>query len=165
MTTSHLTTSRCLIMPPTIDDAPLVMALMTDPEVRRYLGGPASRERAEARAQKLANAGNPHAWVVHLRGQSSGGVGLISLTSHHDGIDSEISYEFQTPVWGVGIASETVGTVLAHALEHLDYNRLIAETQAANGPSRRLLERLGLRQERELERFGAAQVIYATGRS
>ena len=67
--------------------------------------------------------------------------------------------------WGAGIGSEAVRAVIDHAFGALGYARLIAETQAANQPSRRLLERLGMRWEREVTRFGAAQAIYMIERS
>jgi ribosomal-protein-alanine N-acetyltransferase len=88
-------------------------------------------------------------------------VGLVEISRRHDLVDDEVSYEFLPKVWGTGIAREAVAAVLNHAFEWLGYQRLIAETQAANLPSRRLLEKLGMVHERDVVRFGAPQVIYA----
>jgi ribosomal-protein-alanine N-acetyltransferase len=63
------------------------------------------------------------------------------------------------------LASEAVSAVLAHAFTELGYERLVSETQAANQPSRRLLERVGMRPARDVQRFGAAQMIYAIERA
>ncbi len=135
---------------------------MTHPEVRRYLGGPATEERAAAYAAKVVNGKHPIAWTVHLRQNSAiGCVGLVQIAPHCDGFDIELSYEFHPMVWGAGIASEAVRAVVAHALGPLGPTRLIAETQVDNRPSKRLLERVGMRYERGLKRFGATQAIYA----
>lgn len=50
---------------------------------------------------------------------------------------------------------------MAHALTELGYTRLVSETQDANVSSRCLLERIGMTLEKEVMRFGQAQVIYA----
>ena len=157
-----LATPRCALNRPTSADVPAIVKLMTHPEVRRYLGGPAMGERAAAYAAEVANGKHPTAWTVHLRENPAVGcVGLVQIAPHHDGFDIEISYEFLPTVWGTGIASEAVRAVVAHALGPLSLTRLIAETQTHNRSSKRLLERVGMRYERDLKRFGVTQAIYA----
>ena len=46
-------------------------------------------------------------------------------------------------------------------MEDLSLTPLVAETQAANAPSRALLERLGFHPRESLVRFGEEQVVYA----
>ena len=53
-----LITSRCVLQVPTDADASAIVLLMTHPEVRRYLGGPATPERAAAYAATLTNVYN-----------------------------------------------------------------------------------------------------------
>lgn len=161
MKVETLITPRCTLRPPAEEDASAIVALTIDPAVRRFLGGPPSIERAIARAESLIAGERPHTWAVFLDDGSPSCIGLVGIHRHHDGVDCELSYEFLPAVWGIGISSEAVNAVLDHAFNQLGYARLIAETQAANQPSRRLLERLGMRYERELTRFGAAQAIYA----
>lgn len=161
MTAEILKTARCILRPPATADASAIVALTVDPEVRRFLGGPSSPERAAARAEGLSAGERPQTWAVLLADGSRGCIGLVGIHPHHDGHDCELSYEFLPTVWGAGVCSEAVRAVLDQAFERLGYVRLIAETQTANRPSRRLLERLGMRWEREVTRFGAAQAIYA----
>lgn len=166
MKAATLTSPHSILRAPIEDDIPVIVALMTDPAVRRFLGGPASRERALARAASLiAGDERRHSWAVALNSGTPGCIGLVEIHRHHDGLDHEFSYEFLPTAWGSGLASEAVGAVLDHGFGTLGHDRLIAETQAANQPSRRLLERLGMRWERELERFGAMQAIYAMEKS
>ena len=103
---------------------------------------------------------------MHLRQNPTFGcVGIVQIAPHHDGSDVELSYNFLPTVWGTGLASEAVRAVIAHAFSSLGLTRLIAEAQVANRPSRLLLERIGMRYERRLERFGEMQSIYAIGES
>ena len=161
MQAPQLKTTRCTLDRPVSEDAPLIATLMTDAVVRRYLGGPASASRVEVRTADLISGTRRRSWVVRLTDRSGQGVGLVEIDRHHDGLDDELSYEFLPSVWGQGVASEAVAAVVGHAFSHLGYQRLIAETQAGNLPSRRLLEKLGMVRERDVLRFGEAQVIYA----
>ena len=94
-------------------------------------------------------------------------IGLLFPSPRHDGVDMEVSYLLASRHRGRGLASETVGALLRRARGELGLARIVAETQAANAPSRRLLERLAFVAERRLVRFGAAQMFYAArlGRS
>lgn len=108
-------------------------------------------------------AGSPHSltWAVRLRDQNEAGcIGLVVIGPHHDDRLSELSYQFLPAYWGRGLALECTTAVLRHAFDILRLPGLVSETQAANQPSRRLLERLGMRKARTVERFGAAQIIY-----
>ena len=155
-------TERCLLTAPRPADLDTVVRLYTDARVRRHLGGP--RSEADARmafAAMLDGRPDEHTWVIRLR---AGGepVGLVILAPHHNRSDTEVSYLLLPDVWGQGYAGEAVRAVIDHALNGLGLTRVVAETQAANAASRRMLERVGLRASQTLTRFGAAQVIYTT---
>ena len=64
------------------------------------------------------------------------------------------------PYWGNGFATDALGGLLRRAEAELGLTRLVAETQAANVASCRVLERVGLRPVRRLVRFGATQILY-----
>ena len=160
-----LITARCTLQTPTDTDLPVIITLKTHPEVRQYLGGPVTLERASAEAASFIKGDHTTAWAVHLRQNiTKGCVGLVQITPHHDGADVELSYEFLPTIWGVGIASEAVQAVVSYAFHSLGLARVIAETQMSNHASRRLLEQMGSRHERDLERFGAMQAIYVLER-
>ncbi|WP_316247156.1 GNAT family N-acetyltransferase [Rossellomorea marisflavi] len=91
-------------------------------------------------------------------------LGGVSLSTHHNGQDTEVSYQFLPEYWGKGYAKEAVAAVLTHGFQKLELHRIVAETQVLNERSCRLLENLGMRVEEEVERFGARQAIYALTR-
>jgi ribosomal-protein-alanine N-acetyltransferase len=144
-------------------DRDLIVALSLDGQVRRYLGGPIPENEAEQRASNIiAGTVTKHCWVVKRIDEAQDqGVGIVHISAHHDGFDDELSFEFLPHVWGQGIAREAVKAAMAHAFMDLGFARLVSETQVVNVSSRRLLERMGMTLEREVMRFGQAQVVYA----
>ncbi len=86
---------------------------------------------------------------------------MISLDPHHDGEATEISFQILPEFWGEGFGTEAVRTVIRHAFDEKGLDRLLAETQAANTASRRLLTRLGMEEAGRVMRFGAEQIIYS----
>lgn len=157
----NLESSRLLLTPLQTEDLASFEALHTDERVRRYLGGSLTPENVCIRFQDyLASPNSDRVWAVRLKADNRF-IGTVDLQAHHDGVDTEISYLFLPTAWGNGYAGEAVQAVLAYAMGELGLSRVIAETQAANSASCRLLERSGLTQERTLTRFGAEQAIYA----
>src|SRR5699024_8560735 len=98
-------------------------------------------------------------WVVR-DSKTNAFIGLISLDEHHSGKDIEISYQLAPRWWGAGYGTEAVGKIMSFAFSILKMPRIVAETQAANVPSRKLLEKLGMEKIDAFERFGAEQVLY-----
>ncbi|KZL26956.1 Acetyltransferase (GNAT) family protein [Pseudovibrio sp. Ad37] len=72
----------------------------------------------------------------------------------------EVSYEFLPEYWGQGYAEEALNAFLPFAMQELNLTSLLAETQLQNIRSIRLLQKLGMQQTRQLERFGEQQVVY-----
>lgn len=161
----NLASPRLLLTPFQPEDVVPFEALYTDEQVRRYLGGPRTREQARIRFQDYLTSPNANrVWAVRLKADNRF-IGTVDLQEHHDGIDTEISYLFLPTSWGNGYAGEAVRAILTYAMDELGLSRVIAETQTANLASCRLLERCGMTRERTLTRFGAEQAIYTTQKS
>ena len=140
---------------------PLFIGLLGSLEVRQFLGGPVPWYlRASQFRQYLRGHPKVGIWVVRDR-QNSKGIGLLVLSPHEGGKDYEVSYQFLPSSWGNGYAAEALEPVILHALQDLGFPKIIAETQAANARSCKLLSRLGFKQEMTLERHGAQQIIFA----
>lgn len=72
----------------------------------------------------------------------------------------EISYLFIVEAWGCGYATESVSAIIDMLRGKFNGNEVFAKTQAANLPSRRLLERLKFFADQEVVEFGELQTIY-----
>ena len=157
-------TTRCELSTLQNNDWDLVVKLYTDAEVRRFLGGIVDLETVRLRFQKMLESDTEtQHWVIRVKKNSSlAGIGIVSLGKHHNNIDIEVSYQLLPEWWGKGYGTEAVQAVVTHALTVLGLPRVIAETQIANIASCRLLERMGMRLEGTVERFGAKQGIFTT---
>jgi len=155
-------TTRCDLTALRADDLEHVVRLYTDPDVRRFLGGPVDEQTIRARFPAILefDASTQHL-AVRIKTDGSF-AGIVTLSPHHDGADTEVSYQFLPEWWGRGYATEAVRAVVTHALADSGLPRIIAETRTANIASCRLLERIGMRLDRKVERFGAEQSIYTT---
>jgi ribosomal-protein-alanine N-acetyltransferase len=135
------------------DDFDDFFRLQTEPRAREFLGGPADLSKIKNKFEEiLAPKGTAKYWAVKRAGGKL--LGLVSITDHHDQQDLELSYQFLPEFWGQGFAFEALSAVLTHAREDLKHVFLIAETQQKNLRSTRLLEKLGMRPIRVIQRFG-----------
>ncbi|MBL1097079.1 GNAT family N-acetyltransferase [Streptomyces coffeae] len=159
-----LTTARLHLRPIEAADVPAVSRLWTDPAVRRYLGGPVPEETVRARERGCVGAFGAFGVVLRADGTVVGGV-LLEPDSRHDG-RTEVSYQLLPEHWGHGYGREAVWAAVSWAFDALTPGRpeVVAVTQEANAPSRRLLEALGMRQVDAFTEFGAPQVMYALTR-
>ena len=143
------------------DDLPHLVRLYTDPAVLAFLGGPedplVANEIAEALFRREERSS---VWSVRRTGDDEF-LGAVYLAPHHRGEAMEVSYTFLPEHQGFGHATRAVAAVLRHAFQTLKLTRVVAETQALNEKSIRLLVRVGMLPERTLIRFGVDQVVYA----
>lgn len=152
-------TQRCMLVPVCEEDRYDVFALYKNEVVRKYLGGTIGRTTFDNMFDRLLIDGAPPNWIIRLKA-SKVFVGVISISSHHDGKDMELSYQLLPEFWGKGLARECLLALLSYARKELHLSSIIAETQAANTASRGLLEQTGFRAEKTLVRFDEKQFIY-----
>ena len=122
-----------------------------DPEVMRYLNGglptPLAPTDPGASSYLMPRGHEPEVRAVIVResGDLAGWVGL-----YIDRVVAEIGYRFFRTHWGRGYATEAAKAVIADAFERQGVTRITALTMAVNTPSRRVMERLGMRHVRTL---------------
>lgn len=161
MVKNMIETNRCQLVELQEADYEDVKKLYSDLKVREFLGGPVSEEVYREKFKKMLISESFQIYWVIRQKDSSLFVGLISLDLHHDGVSTEVSYQLLPEWWGKGYATEAVKEVIRYAFEELRLTKLIAETQTANISSCKLLERVGMKLEQKVQRFGAEQAVYA----
>jgi RimJ/RimL family protein N-acetyltransferase len=80
-----------------------------------------------------------------------GDVVLKWLSEEHR--QGEIGYVFNPEFQGEGLAREASEALLRLGFEDMGLHRIVAECDPRNGPSWRLMERLGMRREAHLREF------------
>ncbi len=160
-------TDRLMLRPIEPGDVPVLSRLMTDLEVRRYLGGPVAPDEVTRRESACVGATTLFS-VARLSDDAVFGLVVIDpetdQESHACG-DAEVSYQFLPEFWGHGYAREGVGAAVEWALQKVTPAppAVIAITQEANRRSRHLLEAIGMTQTDRFVEFDAWQVKYSTG--
>ncbi|MEO2076562.1 MAG: GNAT family N-acetyltransferase [Bacillus sp. (in: firmicutes)] len=154
-------TERCMISTLRKADFSDVKKLYVNEDVRKYLGGIRQAASIEdALAEMLHSGDDSFYWVIRKK-HTDNFMGMVSLDPHHDGVYYEVSYQILPDWWGVGYATEVVQVIINFALNELKLPKVIAETQTANTASCKLLEKLGMKLEGTINRFGAEQAIYS----
>lgn len=151
-----LRTARLELRPFRTEDVDGLLPLHSDPVAVRYVPyAPRDRDGVVAvLARKTANTalraeGDLLELAVVLPDGTLVGDVLLALRSVADET-LEVGYLFATAHGGRGYATEAVRALLDLAFGPLGARRVVARVDARNDASRRLLARLGLRQEAEL---------------
>ena len=152
-----LRTDRLELRPFTPDDVDDLFAIHSDPVAVRYVPyAPRTRDgvvdvlRLKAAHVSLRAEGDLLELAATLRSDGTvvGDLLLILRSVEHQTL--EVGYIFSGAHAGQGYATEAVRALLDLAFGPLGARRVIARVDARNDASRRLLLRLGFRQEAEL---------------
>ena len=161
-------TGRLAYRPLDLDDVEALHAVWGDPEVMRYLPADASSlnetaGRVDRHAMSFEQTGFGLCAVVERESERVVGVcGLFPVESI--GPDVEVAYHFARDVWNRGYATEAAGAWVATAFSELGLDRVVALAFPANRASTRVMEKIGMRFEREVDRYGVTLVQYAIER-
>lgn len=144
-------TERLRLRRLTEDDAPLILAVLTDPDFLRNVGDRGVHNNEEARRyiadgpQAMYREHGFGLYLVELAdGTPVGTCGLIK----RDGLDDvDIGFVFLPRFRGRGYALEAARAVMRYGREALALKRIVAIVLPDNAPSVRLLEKIGLRVE------------------
>lgn len=137
----ELATARLVLRPLTVDDAPALYPVYSDPRAMEHWHTPAHASVEETRdqiAQDLAPGAD--IWAVwHPADQRAiGVVGYLGNTSAPG-----LGYIFHPDYWGQGYATEAVSAALAHGFATRGLDRVELWITDANRASQRLAGRLG----------------------
>jgi RimJ/RimL family protein N-acetyltransferase len=88
-------------------------------------------------------------------------IGFCGVGFWGDSLEPEIGWWLAPQHWGRGLATEAARVALRDALERARLDRIISIARPANTASTRIMEKLGLKLEREFEKDGIPLVQYA----
>jgi ribosomal-protein-alanine N-acetyltransferase len=144
-------TERLVLRDLTADDLEAVHAYASDPEVCRYMTwGPNTVEQTrDFIAEMVASAEDDRrqsfTWAITAGGAVLGACSVaVTSVEHRRG---ELGYVVARSAWGQGYATEAALAVLRFAHEQLRLERVEATCRPENNASRRVLSKIGLRQE------------------
>jgi ribosomal-protein-alanine N-acetyltransferase len=163
-----LLTERLRLAPCAEADVDRLHALLTHPDVRRYLLDDKVVERSwvfdvvESSRRTFADA-RYGLWCVESRADGAF-VGLAGLRVTAGAAEPQLLYALDPSLWGRGFATEASTAVVDYAFDELEFEELLASTDPPNGASIRVMDRLGLRFLEAVRVAGQRIVFYRIGR-
>jgi RimJ/RimL family protein N-acetyltransferase len=143
-------TQRLSIRRLTLDDAPFVWELLNDADFLQYIGDRGVRTVDDA-AEYLARGPlemygrlGYGLWCVELRATETP-IGICGILKREWLDDVDVGFAFLPEFRGKGYALESAKAVIAHAIDVLGMQRLVAIVSPGNVKSETLLARLGMK--------------------
>ncbi|MEJ0100327.1 MAG: GNAT family N-acetyltransferase [Pseudomonadota bacterium] len=151
-----LTTERLRLRLPQLDDAPFIQKLLNDPDWLRNIGDRGVRNTADAARyidERLLDSFRRHGFGLWLVESRSGAepLGLCGLLKRDYLEDLDIGYAFLPGARGQGHAFEAAQRTMRFASQELGHKRVAALVLRENISSVRLLTRLGMSFQREIQ--------------
>ena len=146
-----------------------VFAIASDPEQMRYYPRPKTRDEVRAWLDWNLSLYERHGfgtWAVETAPDRrfAGYCGIRPVTV--DGSDEfELAWQIRKTYWNRGLGTEAAGLAADLAFTRFDLTRLVALIHPDNAPSRRVAEKLGMREERALIHDGDPTVIFIAAES
>lgn len=149
-------TERLILRPWTLDDADRMFELNADPEVVKYTGNDAFKDKQEVihliSGYEQYTKYNMRRWTVELKHNKEylGWCGLKFIRA--DEID--LGFRFFRKHWGKGYATESAMAALHHGFETLALNKIFGRAVKENVRSLHVLKKLGMTYEKYFESHG-----------
>ena len=141
----------------------------SDPDVMHHTGdgNPVSREETDRRLRGYIEHWRENGFGLRAAIHKSdhalvGFCGLQFVAGRHE---IEIGFRLAKKYWGQGLATEATRAVLRHGFEVLGLERVIGLARPANVASQRVLEKSGLKHEKNAHYYGHFVRYYAIERT
>ena len=147
----------------------------TDPEVRRYVGGPAwslEKARHRFRNEYLGRPTETYGlWAAILKAEplktEQRYIGCCGLRAAPDGKAAHLGYYFARPYWRQGLASEASRAFIEVAFVRLRLPRVLADVEEGNVASEHILRKFGFKYagREEIPVSGRIILVYELSRT
>lgn len=160
-----LETPRLRMRPFTEDDVDALHAVFEHPDVAAWIDV-STREDATVMIAKHVAHQVAHGYGQWAAEDGATGrlVGEVGLQVLEGGPDVEIGWVIARDRWGEGLAAEAAAPWLDVAWDHLGLDEVLAVIRPENAASRRVAEKLGMREEGTRHAYGRAMALYAISR-
>ena len=152
-------TDRLQLRPMRIEDVEPLLAVFGDLAVMAAFGVPPfDREAMEQWVQRNLNHQAAHGYglyavILKANGLVIGDCGLERLEDE-DVPTAELGYDLRRDHWGQGLATQAAAAVRDYAFGQLALPRLVSLIRQGNAASRRVAEKIGMRHEADIVRWG-----------
>ncbi len=166
----ELETQRLRMRHYTKEDADAHLRVVSDAEFRRYFPPPPVYQ--PTRDSVLVGIGRfieqwhqfgYGVWALELKGEGRF-VGYCGLRHLPQTDEVELLYGIDRALWRTGLTTEAARASLRYGFEHMRFARVMAVTDPQNAGSRGVMEKCGMRYEKDAVYFNYDCVYYAVNR-
>jgi RimJ/RimL family protein N-acetyltransferase len=160
---SPISTGRLVATRPTLGDLDDWVKLHGDPRVAATLSGRRGAERVPELLERVMSWWSQDGfgwWTLRTpEGRFAGHGGL--RRTRLDGVAMvEVGWAIPAELWGQGLATEVARAAIDLGFTRLGLTAIVSFTLPSNGPSRRVMERAGMRYQRRMTHAGLPHVLY-----
>ncbi|NQT61385.1 MAG: GNAT family N-acetyltransferase [Candidatus Marinimicrobia bacterium] len=154
---TYLETPRLILREFTEMDIDNLVELDSDPQVTLYINGgkPTARHHVSEKIiprimQYYRELDRQGIWAA-IEKSSGAFMGWFHLRPNRENAaETELGYRLKQKYWGQGIATEGSLALVKKGFEELGLDVIMAAADPANGASRRVMEKVGLKYEKEM---------------
>jgi ribosomal-protein-alanine N-acetyltransferase len=160
-----LETERLLFRSHEPQDEPAFIAMHTDSEVRRYVGGqpwPLEKAQLRFRNEYLGKPNNTYGlWATILK-EEGNYIGSCGLRAGDHPTEAHLGYYLARPYWRRGFASEACKAFINLAFTQLHVICLLADVEKGNAASEHILKKFGFKyvSQEEIPSSGRIILLY-----
>lgn len=158
-------TERLIIRPFTLNDLPRLLALRSDEDVIRYIGG-RRMQNPESITKRLrfyidCYEEYGYAMCAMIWKETGEMIGWCGLQPLEDTKETEVGYGMIKEFWGRGIGYEAARAWLEFGFRQTNAQRIVAVAAPENTGSWRIMEKCGMKYEKTDEHYGMQCVFYS----
>lgn len=164
----EIETARLRLRQYTLNDLDDLAQILSNPEVMKYSPkGPIPEEKVRQVTQEILEFFITH-WEQHGFGvwaviykQTSQLIGHCGLNFLPNSPEVEVLYRFNQSYWNQGIATEATKASLRYGFEEVKLDHIVAITAPEHLASRHVMEKAGLKYEKDAYFYNLDVVYYA----
>jgi RimJ/RimL family protein N-acetyltransferase len=161
----EIETARLRLRYFTLEDFDDLFRIYSDSQVMQYLSS-----RTKEQTQISLNKHIQH-WEEHNFGmyavidkQSGTMIGRCGLGFLENTPEVELGYVFDKLYWNMGLATEASKATLKYGFEEVKLDRIVAIAKPENIASVRVIQKVGMKYEKDAHHYGVDVVYYAVSR-
>ncbi len=163
---AEIETARLRLRPYTLDDLDRLAVILSNPEVMKYSPrGPIAKGKEKQVTRDILEYFIEHwekygfgVWAA-IEKPTRKLIGHCGLNCLPNSPDIEIIYRFDQNYWNQGIATETTKAILYYGFSFVKLHKIVAIASPKHIASRRVMEKAGLKYEKDA-RFYKLDVVY-----
>jgi RimJ/RimL family protein N-acetyltransferase len=160
----EIETARLRLRECSLKDLDELSIIRANPDVMKFIGNgnPQSREDVKQVIREIREHWRKHLfgrWAVEHK-QDKRIIGLCGLNYLEDSSEVEIGYTLSKEYWHKGFATEVAAATLRYGFEEVELERIVAVAFPENTPSRRVMEKIGMRYVKTANFYEGLLVYY-----